>query len=148
LWFSCSAGRWGVKNEMVMLVQHTEIMTRHKDKAILYWFGPPESKTLRLVLRFVLLVWRDYMATCRWSTSCPREDTLARLILNVTLTDEASSVSSCFMNSYHYFWLINGCLVNGPCAVEQMSLGPLLSWVLGPATPWAPGTTRLGLHDT
>jgi hypothetical protein len=25
-------------------------MTRHKDKAILYWFGPPESKTLRLVL--------------------------------------------------------------------------------------------------
>jgi hypothetical protein len=30
-------------------------MTRHKDKAILYWFGPPESKTLRLVLRFVLL---------------------------------------------------------------------------------------------
>jgi hypothetical protein len=30
-------------------------MTRHKDKAILYWFGPPESKTLRSVLRFVLL---------------------------------------------------------------------------------------------
>jgi hypothetical protein len=24
-------------------------MTRHKDKAILYWFGPPESKTLRPV---------------------------------------------------------------------------------------------------
>jgi hypothetical protein len=37
------------------------------DKAILYWFGPPESKTLRLVLRFVLLAWRDYMATYRWS---------------------------------------------------------------------------------
>jgi hypothetical protein len=28
---------------------------RHKDKAILYWFGPPESKTLRPVLRFILL---------------------------------------------------------------------------------------------
>jgi hypothetical protein len=40
---------------MVMLVQHTEITTRHKDKAILYWSGPPESKTLRLVLRFALL---------------------------------------------------------------------------------------------
>jgi hypothetical protein len=35
---------------MVMLVQHTEITARHKDKAILYWFGPPESKTLRPVL--------------------------------------------------------------------------------------------------
>jgi hypothetical protein len=52
-----------------------EITTRHKDKAILYWFGPLESKTLRLVLWFVLLAWRDYMATC------PREDALARLIL-------------------------------------------------------------------
>jgi hypothetical protein len=30
-------------------------MTRHKDKAILYWFGPPESKTLCPVLRFVLI---------------------------------------------------------------------------------------------
>jgi hypothetical protein len=48
---------------------------RHKDKAILYWFRPPESKTLRSVLRFVLLVWRDYMATY------PREDALACLIL-------------------------------------------------------------------
>jgi hypothetical protein len=48
---------------------------RHKDKAILYWFRPPESKTLRLVLWFVLLVWRDYM------TTCPQEDALARLIL-------------------------------------------------------------------
>jgi hypothetical protein len=57
-----------------MLVQHTEIMTRHKDMAILYWFGPPESKPLRPVLQFVLLAWRDYMATC------PREDSLARLI--------------------------------------------------------------------
>jgi hypothetical protein len=28
---------------------------RHKDKAILYWFRPPESKTLHPVLRFVLL---------------------------------------------------------------------------------------------
>jgi hypothetical protein len=28
---------------------------KHKDKAILYWFGPPESKTLRPVLRLVLL---------------------------------------------------------------------------------------------
>jgi hypothetical protein len=36
-------------------------MTKHKDKVILYWFGPPESKTLRPVLRFVLLAWRDYM---------------------------------------------------------------------------------------
>jgi hypothetical protein len=42
---------------------------------ILYWFGPLESKTLCPVLRFVLLAWRDYMATC------PREDALARLIL-------------------------------------------------------------------
>jgi hypothetical protein len=30
-------------------------MTRHNDKAILYWFRPPESKTLRPVIRFVLL---------------------------------------------------------------------------------------------
>jgi hypothetical protein len=52
-----------------------EITTRHKDKVILYWFGPLESKTLCPVLRFVLLAWRDYMATC------PREDALARLIL-------------------------------------------------------------------
>jgi hypothetical protein len=58
-----------------MLVQHTEIMTRHKDKAILYWFGSPESKTIHLVIRFVLLAWQDYMATC------PQEDALARLIL-------------------------------------------------------------------
>jgi hypothetical protein len=49
------------------LVHHTEIATRHKDKAILYWFGPPESKTLHPVIRFVLLAWRDYMATFRWS---------------------------------------------------------------------------------
>jgi hypothetical protein len=56
-------------------VKHTEITTRHKDKAILYWFGPPESKTLRPVLRFALLAWRDYMATC------PQEDAVARLIL-------------------------------------------------------------------
>jgi hypothetical protein len=48
---------------------------RHKDKAILYWFRPPEIKTLRPILQFVLLAWRDYMATC------PREDALARLIL-------------------------------------------------------------------
>jgi hypothetical protein len=27
-----------------------EITTRHKDKAILYWFGPPKSNTLRLVV--------------------------------------------------------------------------------------------------
>jgi hypothetical protein len=40
---------------MVMLAEHTKITTRHKDKTILYWFGPPESKTLRPVLRFVLL---------------------------------------------------------------------------------------------
>jgi hypothetical protein len=37
-------------NAMVMLVLHTEITTRHKDKAILYWFGPPKSKTLRPVV--------------------------------------------------------------------------------------------------
>jgi hypothetical protein len=36
---------------------------------ILYWFRPPESKTLRPVLRFVLLAWRDYMVTCRWRWS-------------------------------------------------------------------------------
>jgi hypothetical protein len=32
--------------------------------------------------------------------------------------------------------------------VVRTSLGSLLSWVPGPTTPWAPGTTRLGLHDT
>jgi hypothetical protein len=48
---------------------------RHKDTAILYWFGPPESKTLHPVLQFVLLAWQDYMAIC------PREDALACLIL-------------------------------------------------------------------
>jgi hypothetical protein len=40
---------------MVMLVLHTEITMRHKDKEILYWFGPLESKTLRPVLWFVLI---------------------------------------------------------------------------------------------
>jgi hypothetical protein len=40
---------------MVMLVLHTEIATRHKDKAILYWFGPSESKTLRPVLWSILI---------------------------------------------------------------------------------------------
>jgi hypothetical protein len=50
-------------------------MTRHKDKAILYWFGPPESKTLHPVLWFVLLLWWNYMTTCPW------EDALACLIL-------------------------------------------------------------------
>jgi hypothetical protein len=38
---------------MVMLVYHTEITTRHKDKTILYWFGPPESKTLCPVLHCI-----------------------------------------------------------------------------------------------
>jgi hypothetical protein len=60
---------------MVMLVYHTKITTRHKDKTILNWFMPTKSKTLRPVLRFVLLAWRDYMATCPW------EDALAHLIL-------------------------------------------------------------------
>jgi hypothetical protein len=45
-------------------------MTRYKDKVILYWFGPPESKTLRPVLQFVLMARRDNMATCRWSAGC------------------------------------------------------------------------------
>jgi hypothetical protein len=45
------------------------------DKMILYWFGPPESKVLRPVLGVVLLVLRDYMVTC------PREDSLGRLVL-------------------------------------------------------------------
>jgi hypothetical protein len=65
-----------------------EIMTRQKDKAILYWFGHPESKTLRPVLWFALLAWRDYMVVVSmevvWSAGCmalPQEDTLARLIL-------------------------------------------------------------------
>jgi hypothetical protein len=48
-------GRSGAKNTMVMLVLHTEIATRHKDKAILYWFGPSESKTLRPVLWSILI---------------------------------------------------------------------------------------------
>jgi hypothetical protein len=38
-------------------------MTRHKARRFLYWSGPPESKTRRLVLRFVLLARsRCYMA--------------------------------------------------------------------------------------
>jgi hypothetical protein len=32
--------------------------------------------------------------------------------------------------------------------VVRTSLGPLLWWVSGPTARWAPGTTRLGLHDT
>jgi hypothetical protein len=32
--------------------------------------GPPESKTLRPILRFLLLAWQDYMTTCRWSAGC------------------------------------------------------------------------------
>jgi hypothetical protein len=64
-------------------------MTRHKDKAILYWFGPPDSKTLRPVLDCITsilaglhgrgvdglrVVWRPVLA-------CHREDALARLVL-------------------------------------------------------------------
>jgi hypothetical protein len=68
---------------MVMLVQHTEITMRHKDKTILYWFGPPESKTLPLVLQFVLLgsqvVCGVHVPMWRWSVV--QEDALARLIL-------------------------------------------------------------------
>jgi hypothetical protein len=32
--------------------------------------------------------------------------------------------------------------------VVWTSLGPLLRWVPGPTTGWAPGTTQLGLYDT
>jgi hypothetical protein len=42
-----------------------------RDKAILYWFGPPESKTIHPVLQFVLLAWRNYMATCPRRTPLP-----------------------------------------------------------------------------
>jgi hypothetical protein len=60
---------------MVMLVQHTEITTRHKDKVILYWFGPSESKNLRPVLRFVLLrsqvVCGVHVPMWRWSGLLP-----------------------------------------------------------------------------
>jgi hypothetical protein len=58
-----------------------KITTRHKEKTILYLFGPLESKTLRVVLQFLLLALRDYMATCRGSAGCPWEDALAPLIL-------------------------------------------------------------------
>jgi hypothetical protein len=34
-----------------------------RDKVILYWFEPLECKTIRPVLRFVLMAWRDYMAS-------------------------------------------------------------------------------------
>jgi hypothetical protein len=34
-----------------------------RDKEILNWFEPLESKTIQPVLRFVLLAWRDYMAS-------------------------------------------------------------------------------------
>jgi hypothetical protein len=36
-----------------------------------------------------------------------------RSSLNLTLIYEACSVSSCFMNCFHCFGIINGCLVNG-----------------------------------
>jgi hypothetical protein len=38
--------------------------------------------------------------------------------------------------------------VGGGVTVVWTSLGPLLRWVPGPTTWWAPGTTRLVLHDT
>jgi hypothetical protein len=56
-------------------------MTRHKDEAILYWFEPPESKTLRPVLRFVLLRSQVEVVCGLHVLACPREDALARLIL-------------------------------------------------------------------
>jgi hypothetical protein len=38
---------------MVMHGMHTEISARYEGHSDLYWFGPPESKTLRPV-------WWDY----------------------------------------------------------------------------------------
>jgi hypothetical protein len=58
---------------------------RHKDKAILYWFGPLESKTLRPVLRLYCwrgeITWRPVDGLLVVYVGCPREDALARLIL-------------------------------------------------------------------
>jgi hypothetical protein len=34
---------------MVMHGMHTEISARHEEHGALYWFGPPESKTLHPV---------------------------------------------------------------------------------------------------
>jgi hypothetical protein len=52
---------------------------------ILYWFGPPESKTLRPVLRFVSLrIGRDYMVVVSMEVVFELPvpgDALARLIL-------------------------------------------------------------------
>jgi hypothetical protein len=55
-------------------------MTRHKDKAILYWFGPPESKTLRLVLRFVLL---EDCVFCRIHKGSPRSTYIGQRMRSV-----------------------------------------------------------------
>jgi hypothetical protein len=55
MWLSCSVGRSGAKNVMVMLAYHTEITARHKDKAILYWFGPRVKPYVQF---FGLYCWR------------------------------------------------------------------------------------------
>jgi hypothetical protein len=47
--------------------------------------------------------------------------------LNLTLTDESCSVSSCFMNSFHYTGTINRCLVNGS---SPFPIKSRLSWNL------------------
>jgi hypothetical protein len=42
-----------------------EIMTRHKDKVILYWFETPQSKTLRPVLDCIYLIVAKVEVVCR-----------------------------------------------------------------------------------
>jgi hypothetical protein len=64
---------------MVMLVQHTEITARHKDKAILYWFGPPESKTLRPVLDCITSIVAGLHGRGVDGLLCPQEGALAAL---------------------------------------------------------------------
>jgi hypothetical protein len=117
-----------------------EITTRHKDKAILYWFGPLESKTLRPVLRLVLLAWRDYMATCRWSAGymfsggCPCPPYIGRRTRSVDRNSgrlQQGNLSLVDYNSYHipsiYFWAKStedlSCTLNLEVVADQVIWG-------------------------
>jgi hypothetical protein len=51
MWFICLSGR-----SLRLRTRRSHTSTQNTENtASLYWFGPPESKTLRLALRFILL---------------------------------------------------------------------------------------------
>jgi hypothetical protein len=65
---------------------------------------------------------------------------------------QANNITTTFRdsisNSIPFFFSIQATNIPTENFVVWTSLGLLPRWVPGPTTRWAPGTTRLGLHDT